>query len=84
MALNIKSPEAHQLAQELSALTGESMTAAVTEAVRERLDRLRRERSTGLAEELLAIGRDCASRLKEPYRSADPADLLYDERGLPR
>ena len=84
MVLNIKSPEAHQLVQELSALTGESMTAAVTEAVRERLDRLRRERSTGLAEELLAIGRDCASRLKEPYRSADPADLLYDERGLPR
>jgi len=30
------------------------------------------------------IGRDCASRLKEPLRSADHADLLYDERGLPR
>ena len=60
------------------------MTEAVTEAVRERLDRLRHGRSIGLADRLLAIGRDCAARLKEPYRSADHGDLLYDERGLPR
>jgi antitoxin VapB len=60
------------------------MTAAVTEAVRERLDRVRREQSTGLADRLLAIGKDCASRLKEPFRSVDHADLLYDEQGLPR
>lgn len=86
MALNIKSLEAHRLAQELAALTGESMTTAATEAMRERLDRLRRDRrtGTGLAERLLRIGKDCAPRLKEPYRSADPADLLYDEKGLPR
>ena len=32
----------------------------------------------------LAIGKDCAARLKEPFRSADHGDLLYDERGLPR
>jgi antitoxin VapB len=82
--LNIKDPEAHLLAKELAALTGESMSAAVTEAVRERLERVRRDRSAGLADRLLAIGRDCAARLKEPYRSADLADLLYDERGLPR
>ncbi len=37
----------------------------------------------GLAERLLAIGKDCAERLKEPFRSADHGDLLYDERGLP-
>ena len=84
MGLNIKNEETHRLARELSQLTGESMTEAVTEAVRERLDRLRHERSVGLADRLLAIGRDCAARLKEPYRSADHGDLLYDERGLPR
>ncbi len=84
MALNIKNAEAQRLTQELAALTGESLTTAVTEAVRERLDRLRGERRGGLAERLLAIGRDCAPRLKEPWRSADHADLLYDERGLPR
>jgi hypothetical protein len=33
---------------------------------------------------LLAIGKDCAARLKEPFRSADHGDVLYDERGLPR
>jgi antitoxin VapB len=84
MGLNIKSEETHRLAKELSRLTGESMTAAVTEAVRERLDRVRRERAVGLADRLLAIGKDCAARLKEPFLSADHWDLLYDERGLPR
>jgi antitoxin VapB len=72
------------LARELARLTGESMTAAVTEAVRERLDRVHRERAAGLADRLLVIGKDCAARLKEPFRSADHGDLLYDERGLPR
>jgi antitoxin VapB len=84
MGLNIKNEKTHQLVQELARLTGESMTAAVTEAVRERLDRVRRERGVGLADRLLAIGRECAARLKEPFRSADHNDLLYDERGLPR
>ncbi len=84
MGLNIKSDEAHRLAAELARLTGESMTAAVTEAVRERLERVRRERGQSLADRLVAIGKDCAPRLKEPFRSADHAELLYDERGLPR
>jgi antitoxin VapB len=84
MGLNIKNDEAHRLAEELARLTGESMTAAVTTAVRERLERIRRERGDSLAERLVAIGKDCAPRLKEPFRSADHGDLLYDERGLPR
>jgi len=84
MGLNIKNPEAHRLAEELAKLTGESMTAAVTTAVRERLDRVRREQGASLADRLVAIGQDCAKRLKEPFRSTDHADLLYDERGLPR
>ena len=84
MGLNIKNPETHRLVQELAALTGESMTAAVTEAVRERLDRVRRERGVGLADRLLQIGKECAAHLKEPFRSIDHGDLLYDERGLPQ
>jgi antitoxin VapB len=84
MSLNIKNEEAHRLAQELARLTGESMTAAVTEAVRERLERVRRKRAAGLADRLLAIGKDCAAHLKEPFRSVDHGELLYDERGLPR
>jgi antitoxin VapB len=84
VCLNIKSEDTHRLAQELAALTGESMSAAVTEAVRQRLDRVRRERGVGLADRLPAIGKDCAAHLKEPFRFADHGDLLYDERGLPR
>ncbi len=84
MSLNIKNPEAHRLAQELAALTGESMTAAVTKALRERVDRLRQERGERLADRLLTIGRDCASHLKEPFRSMDHGELLYGEDGLPR
>jgi len=84
MGLNIKNEETHRLVEELAQLTGETMTAAVTEAVRERLDRIRRERDVRLADRLLTIGKDCAARLKEPYRSADHGDMLYDDRGLPR
>ena len=85
MSLNIKNEDAHRLARELAALTGESMTVAVTEALRERIERVRRSHKHGLSERLLAIGRDCAAHLKEPYRSIDHGDLLYDEKtGLPR
>jgi antitoxin VapB len=84
MSLNIKSEEVHQLVRELANLTGESMTAAVANAVRERLERMHRERDVGLAERLLAIGKDCAAHLKEPFRSVEHGDLLYDDLGLPR
>lgn len=84
MGLNIKNRETHRLVTELAKLTGESQTAAITAAVRERLDRLRHRQRGGLAECLLAIGKDCAAHLKEPYRTSDHGDLLYDERGLPR
>lgn len=68
------------LARELVEITGESVAAAVREAVRERLDRVRRERGSDLVERLLAIGRDCAAHLDEPYRSADHGELLYGDR----
>jgi antitoxin VapB len=84
MGLNIKNKEAHTLAEELARLTGESMATAVTIAIRERLDRMRQRQGVSLADRLLAIGRDCAAHLKEPYRSADHGSFLYDDRGLPR
>jgi antitoxin VapB len=84
MGLNIKNEETYRLVEELAKLTGETLTGAVTQAVRERLERLHRQRGARLADSLLLIGKDCAARLKEPFRSADHGDLLYDERGLPR
>jgi antitoxin VapB len=82
MSLNIKNTEAHRLASRLARLTGESLTDAVTRALRERLERV--EAPDDLARQLLDIGRDCAGRLNEPYRTIAHGDLLYDERGLPR
>jgi antitoxin VapB len=84
MSLNIKNEETHRLAQELARLTGESMTVAVSEAIRERLERVRSKSKKGMAERLLKIGRECAAHLKEPYKSMDHGDLLYDEKGLPK
>ncbi len=75
MALNIKNEETRRLAKELTRRTGESMTAAITRALRERLDRVRRKQETGLAERLLEIGRQCAAHVQEPYRSVDHRHL---------
>ena len=84
VALNIKSEETQKLAKELSKLTGETLTGAITQSIRERLDRVRNERGTSLSERLLKIGRDCATHLREPFRSIEHAELLYDEKGMPR
>jgi len=84
MAINIKNKEAEKLVHELAEVTGENLTAAIAEAVRERLDRVRSERGEGFVDRLLKIGKDCASHLHEPYRSIDHGHLLYDEKGMPR
>ena len=82
MTLNIKDPKAHDLAQALARETGETMTLAVIEALRERLARVQRGRRIASADELLAIGQRCAQGLSGPIIAH--GDLLYDERGLPR
>lgn len=60
------------------------MTAAVSEAVRERLERVRGNSKQGLGERIMKIAKECGPMWKEPYRSMDIADLLYDENGLPK
>jgi antitoxin VapB len=84
MSLNLKNDETNRLAHELSGLTGETLTTAVTVALRERLERLHQSKRGALSDRLLKIGKDCAAHLKEPFRSVDHGDLLYDERGLPK
>ena len=82
MSLNIKNEEANRLIHELAKLTGETLTDAVKGAVQERLARL--ERRGELARRLLDIGRETAPLFKEPYRSMEHGDLLYDEQGMPK
>ncbi len=83
MSLNIKNEEAHRLARELASATGESMTVAVSEAIRERLERVRSSKKE-MAERIMEIARECGPLWKEPYRSIDHGDLLYDEKGMPK
>lgn len=83
MSLNIKDPETHRLAQELAEETGETMTGAVTVALRERLERVREKREQRLTvEDMLEIGK----RIRRHIRGAVPdhGELLYDEKGLPK
>lgn len=58
MALSIKTDEADELARKLSRLTGESLTQAVTIALRERLTRERKRRTAkDLPQRLAALAR---------------------------
>jgi len=84
MALNIRNPEAEQLAAELAKRTGETKTEAVIKALRDRLDRVRRERGKrSLREEIEEIARHYQSLPVLDDRSSDEI-LGYDENGLPR
>ncbi len=85
MSLNIKNEEACRLAGELAELTGETMTGAITVALRERLAREKRRRDVDArVQELHAIGQRCAKLVGEGPSSLEHGDLLYDERGLPK
>jgi antitoxin VapB len=78
--LNIKNPEAYRLARELSDATGESMTRAVIESVRERLQRLRSERDVEVEERIRRI-HELATFIRD---AAPPGYWDYDDDGLPR
>ena len=85
MSLNIKNGETYRLVRELADLTGESLTSAVTKAVQERLDRLKRaEQGDGMAQRIHAIAADMRARLPGDFFEVDHGDLLYDDDGLPK
>lgn len=85
MSLNIKNAETCRLASELAQLTGETMTGAITVALRERLERERKQRDVDtLVQDLRAIAHRCASTLGDGPYSIEHGDFLYDEQGLPK
>jgi antitoxin VapB len=83
VALNIKNEETHRLVQALAEETGETLTEAVTVAVRERLESLyRKRRRKELVQSVKEI-QEFVQRLPDrDQRSADEI-LGYDEYGLP-
>ena len=83
MALNIKDEGTDRLVRELAAETGETITTAVSVAVRERLERLRgavpRERRR---QELTRIANRSAQRQVRDDRGAEEI-IGYGPDGLP-
>jgi antitoxin VapB len=78
MSLNIKNEEATRLIRELADATGESMTEALTVAVRERLERVHAEDGRR-TERVWAIVEELRARLGEEYLDQDFDAILYDE-----
>jgi len=73
--MTLKNPDPQRLAQELAELRHVSIEEAVTDALRESLERERR------ISELLEIGKRCSEHISRPAHSSDHAKL-YDNQGL--
>ena len=81
MALSIKNRDVDHLVRELCAVTGESITSAIEVALRERLERVRRDRTQSIVAGLETLAAEVARLEVTDDRSPD--DLLYDAEGLP-
>ena len=84
MGLNIKNEETHRLARELARLTGESMSAAVNEAIRERLERVRGKSNDEMLKRIIRSRRNAVHAGKNRTVLLNIGDLLFDETGLPK
>jgi antitoxin VapB len=84
MALSIKNQVTERLARLVAEQTGESLTGAIEQALRERWERLQRKpKEPELVEHLLEIANRVAALPVLDDRSDDEI-LGYDENGLPR
>ena len=80
--LTIDSYDACDLAERLASLTGDSVTDAVTKALRAELERQQRERDIDAElSRMMAAAREIRKHIKDPV-SSDTSDF-YDENGFP-
>jgi antitoxin VapB len=85
VSLNIKNEETNRMVRELAALNGVSLVAAVSEAVREKLERQKAEKSTGRLAQIREIVARTAPLMNDGRSSKELFDELYDdETGLPK
>ena len=82
MGMNIKSEKAQRLARQLAKETGQSMTAAVEQALEAEIARLHRERD--IAERKRRIREIVESFGPVPPGVTSDHSDLYDELGLPK
>ena len=89
-SLNIKNAETTRMVKELAALKGVSLVVAVTEAVKENLEKEKAEREAAAknrksrSELLMEFAKEYTARVKDPIHSWEIDALLYDENGLPK
>ena len=81
-ALNIKNPETVGLARELAAKTGEGITEAVTNALRERLAAVSRQSDRTILRSNVARIQEFVASLPELDPRSPNEILGYDEFGL--
>ena len=86
MALNIKNEETHRLARELARRNGETVTLAVTIALKERLERQEEPaKRKSRMEALTRFSEYCAPFFKDGPSGNELINALYDEEtGLPK
>lgn len=87
--MNIKSAEAVDLARALAEKTGESLTQAVTVALRQRMDGLTREADRAWhKDEVAKIQREVQELMRRQGITREDVkryeDDMYDEWGVPR
>lgn len=78
--LNIKNPEAYQLASALSQATGRSLTRVVVDALRAETERLL-PRPVDMDKVRAILARFDAMIVRDPRSAQEVANDLYDERG---
>jgi hypothetical protein len=89
-SLNIKNAETTRMVKELAALKGVSLVAAVTEAVKENLEKEKAEREAGAKKKksryelLMEFADEYSKGVEAPIHSWEIDSLLYDEDGLPK
>ncbi len=82
MALNVRNPNTLDALRNLAQITGEPMTVALDQAVRERLARVRAEDPERLTR-LQQICADASARWPSRQRHGDLTADLYDDLGQP-
>jgi antitoxin VapB len=83
MPISIKNEATEALARKLADLTGETLTTAIQNALAQRYERVRREKSgRTLEDELNEIALRCAARPRDMTLTDDEI-LGYDEFGIP-
>ena len=79
--MNIKNEEAHRLAVQVASFYDETLTEAVTVALRERLARATAENRL---EKLRELSLEIAARMPKGFTREAADAMLYNSLGLPR